>query len=65
MKNEGEYRAYVIGIDGHFISTNEFVATDDETAFECARQFVNGHGVELWSGGRLVAKLKAEQPSRD
>jgi hypothetical protein len=65
MKIEGEYRAYVIGIDGHFISGNEFVAPDDDAAFECARQFTNGHIIELWSGARFVARLKAEQASRD
>jgi hypothetical protein len=65
MNTETEYRAYVIGQDEHFIYSNGFVAANDDAAFECARQFVKGHGVELWSGGRLVAKLKAEQLDRD
>jgi hypothetical protein len=65
VKTEREYRAYVIGTDGHFISGNEFVAMDDEAAFECARQFAKGHNIELWSGGRFVARLKAGQAGRD
>jgi len=53
-----EYRVYVVGTDGHFLRSDEFVAADDDAAFEHARQFVDGHDVELWSGARFVAKLK-------
>jgi hypothetical protein len=58
MSREVEYRAYVVGHDGHFVSSNGFVAANDEAAFEHARQFVDVHDVELWNGGRLVARLK-------
>jgi hypothetical protein len=64
VKTEREYRAYVIGSDGHFISGNEFVAADDEAASGWARQFANGHNIELWSGGRFVARLKAGHEPR-
>ena len=53
-----EYRAYCIGDDGHIVRSNQFVAANDEAAFEQARNFVNGHDVELWRGDRLVARLK-------
>jgi hypothetical protein len=59
MTDKAEYRAYAVGPDGHFMWSNEFVAANDEAAFEHARQFVDGHDVELWNGGRFVAKLKA------
>ena len=35
-----------------------FNAANDDAAFKHARQFVNGYDVELWSGGRFVAKLE-------
>jgi len=60
MKPSLEYRAYVIGSDGHFVSSDSFVADNDDAAFKHARQFVDGHDFELWNGDRLVARLKAE-----
>jgi hypothetical protein len=54
-----EYRAYVVGLDGHFLGSHSFVAANDDAAFEHARQFVDNHDVELWSGERFVAKLKS------
>jgi hypothetical protein len=60
VSSEGEYRAYVLGPDGHFLLSEEFVAANDDAAFEHVRQFVDGHDVELWSGERFVAKLKSQ-----
>jgi len=63
VSKNAEYRAYTIGLDGHIVGSKEFFAENDDAAFEHARQFVNGHDVELWSGARLVAKLtKNEGP---
>jgi len=59
VSSDGEYRAYVIGPDGHFLWSNEFVAADDDAAREHAQQFVDGHDIELWNGGRFVATLKS------
>jgi hypothetical protein len=59
MSNEGEYRAYIIGPDGHIIGSNGFLAANDDAALQHARQFVDGHDVELWSGVRLVGELKS------
>jgi hypothetical protein len=59
MGSEGEYRAYIVGRDGHFIGSRTFVAANDDAAFEHARKIVDGHDVELWSGARLVGKLKS------
>jgi hypothetical protein len=53
-----EYRAYVVGPDGHFIAAEPLVCADDAEAVEAARRFVDGHDVELWSGVRLVVRLK-------
>jgi hypothetical protein len=59
-----EYRAYRIGDDGLIVQANQFVAAADEVAVEKARQFVNGWDVELWSGGRLVARLIKQTPTQ-
>jgi hypothetical protein len=56
-----EYRAYVVGLDGAFSWLAFIVAANDDAAFEHARQFVDGHDVELWSGERFVVKLKSSE----
>jgi hypothetical protein len=53
-----DYRAYMIGDDGRFMRAVELVCPDDEAATEQAKQLVDGHDVELWSGPRLVVRLK-------
>jgi hypothetical protein len=44
----GEYRAYVIGADGHIQLRVDLVVPDETTARKRAKQLVNGHAVELW-----------------
>jgi hypothetical protein len=53
-----EYRAYVVGHDGHFIGFDPFVCPDDATAIEKAKSLVERYGVELWSGPRLIIRLE-------
>ena len=53
-----EYRAYIIGGDGHFIRAVEFACPDDDTAKEYAKQLVDGHDIELWQGERHIAKFE-------
>jgi hypothetical protein len=52
-----EYRAYVVGDDGHFVSFRAFRCADDSEAITWAKQMVDGHDVELWSGERFVIRL--------
>ena len=55
-----DYRAYILGIDGHrFIKVKDFLSDqpDDAAALSAAKQLVDGHDVELWDCGRLVARL--------
>ena len=54
-----EYRAYVVGLDGHFLRFEGFVAADDEAASQHAKQFADGYDVELWNGGRFVKRLES------
>jgi len=51
-----EYRAFIIGQDGRVIKAHELEYPDDLSATEAARQFVDGHDVELWSFDRKVAQ---------
>ena len=53
-----DYRAYIIGADGHFIRAVEFVCPDDETAKEYARRLVDGHDMELWQGDWHIANFE-------
>jgi hypothetical protein len=53
-----EYRAYIIGSDGHFHSSVQLDCTDDEVAKEQAKQLVDGHDVELWQRDRKIAKFE-------
>jgi hypothetical protein len=58
-----DYRAYILGIDGHrFVKVKEFSSDqlDDATALSAAKQFADGHEVELWDCGRLVARLSPD-----
>jgi hypothetical protein len=58
-----DYRAYILGIDGHrFLKAAGFLSAhpDDATAIAAAKQLIDGHDVELWDGGRLVARFSPE-----
>jgi hypothetical protein len=52
-----EYRAYTVGIDGHFVGYQPLVCADDAEAITEAKRLVDGHDIELWSGPRLVIRL--------
>ena len=53
-----EYRAFLVGSDGHFSGFEEMVCDDDAKAIEKAERLVDGHDVELWNGARLVVLLQ-------
>jgi hypothetical protein len=52
-----DYRAYVVGDDGHFVSFERFACRDDGEAIAKAKRSVDGHDVELWSGERFIVTL--------
>jgi hypothetical protein len=52
-----EYRAYVVGNDGHVVSYEPLVCESDADATVWAKQLVDGHDIELWSGDRLVIRI--------
>ena len=59
-----EYRAYIVGPDGHVQKRVDLRCNDVAEAFELAKQLVDGHDVELWQLDRQIGKVKA-QGSRD
>ena len=55
-----EYRAFTVGLDGHFIGFEPLVCADDADAIEKAKRLVVDRPIELWSGPRLVIRLMPE-----
>jgi hypothetical protein len=54
-----EYRAFIVGSDGHFTGSELLICADDAEAIAKAKRLVINHDVELWSGARLVIRLRA------
>ena len=52
-----EYRAFVIGPDGHVALRYDFSAADDEAARAYAKRYVDGYDVEVWQLERRVAVI--------
>jgi hypothetical protein len=50
-----DYRAYMIGPDGHIERRIDLNCADDEAAKERAKQLVDDYAVELWHLGRQIA----------
>jgi hypothetical protein len=53
-----DYRAYTVGLDGHFIGFEPLVCRDDDEAVSKAKQLLDGHDIEVWCADRLVIHLK-------
>jgi hypothetical protein len=54
-----EYRAYIVGSDGHIFNRVELMCDNDPEAVRLAEQLVDTHDVELWQRDRLVRTFKA------
>jgi hypothetical protein len=53
-----EYRAYLIGEDGHFQDAVPLICDDDADAMEKAKRLVDNRDVELWERARKVATFE-------
>jgi len=53
-----DYRAYILGPDGHIQSRVDIRCADEKTAKERAKQLVDGHDIELWQSARHIATFK-------
>jgi hypothetical protein len=56
-----DYRAYIIGPDGHFYETAALDAPDGTAAIEAAKRLIDDHDVELWQLDRNIKKLKQDK----
>jgi len=50
-----EYRAYVMGLDGHIERRIDLFCENEEAAKERAKQLVDGHAIELWQFDRQIS----------
>lgn len=53
-----EYRAFLVGKDGHFDGAVQMVCRNDAEAIQRAKQLVIGHDVELWQLDRKIATFQ-------
>ena len=58
-----EYRAYIVGPDGHVQKRVDLRCNDGDEAIELARQLVDGHDVELWQLDRQIRTFKHTRDS--
>ena len=56
-----DYRAYVIGPDGHVRDRVDYWCRDVDAAKERAKQLVDGYDVELWQLDRKIAVFYARE----
>jgi hypothetical protein len=56
-----DYRAYLVGADGHFVGFEPLVCANDGEAVKRAERLTDRHPVELWSGATLVVRLSGPQ----
>jgi hypothetical protein len=60
-----EFRAYLVGLDGHIIGYEPIICTGDAEAIAIAHRLIDGgHAVEVWSGPRLVSRFQREPEPR-
>ena len=59
-----DYRAYIMGPDGHVQNRVDLQCTDDVEAIKLAKQLVDGYDVELWQLDRKIETFRhpAERP---
>ena len=52
-----DYRAYIVGRDGHFVRSEGFTARDDGEAIIKAKSLMVDLDIELWCGDRFILRL--------
>jgi hypothetical protein len=55
-----DYRVYLMGPDGHIRKRFEFYCSGDEEARDRAKQYVDGHDVELWHRDQKITEFKSK-----
>lgn len=52
-----DFRVYFIGDDGHILNVREIADMAESKAIAQARQWLDGHDLEVWQDDRQVAIL--------
>ena len=55
-----EYRAYILGADGHIFNRVELMCDNDPEAVRLAEHLVDTHDVELWQRDRRIARFEGK-----
>jgi len=56
-----EYRAFIIGRDGHVVDRVDLLCSNEADARQRAKQLVDGQAVELWEGARQIERFEPHQ----
>jgi hypothetical protein len=56
-----EYRAYLIGPDGHIQNRVDLVCENEDEARERVKQYLGECVVELWQLGRLIERFQRKK----
>jgi hypothetical protein len=59
-----EYRAYLLGPDGHIVDRVDLLCADENTAKQKAEDLAEDCVVELWQGARKIAVYQPRQMFR-
>ena len=65
MTDQRVYRVYSINEQGHFAGSTVITAGSDDEAKSIVQKMLDGTDLELWEGGRMVARLALTSPSPD
>lgn len=60
-----EYRAYIIGPDGHITNRIDLLSRDENEARRLAKVAANGFAVELWQADRFIERFEPQVRSHD
>jgi hypothetical protein len=52
-----DYRVYIIDDDDHIKRRVDLDCADDDAAIEYAKQYIDGHDVELWQRDRRIVRF--------
>jgi hypothetical protein len=56
-----DYRAYIIGKNGHITEAIELSCENDKAAIEKVKQLAKGRDTDLWQFDRQITKLQGRQ----
>ena len=55
---QSEYRAFLLDNNDRIVRRFDFEADDHDAALKHAKQYVDGHDVEVWQRTHVVGRLK-------